>query len=50
MTPRLACQRQHRDSIGRDQQGAITISYSSWTVFGPFHLSTVSYAVLVVDD
>src|SRR5919112_6030673 len=36
--------------IGRDTQGATAISYATWTLFGVSHLSTVAYAVLVVDD
>jgi uncharacterized protein with PQ loop repeat len=36
--------------IGRDTQGAAAISYTTWTLFGASHLSTVAYAVLVVDD
>ena len=36
--------------ISRDRQGATAISYATWTLFGVSHLSTVAYAVLVVDD
>lgn len=36
--------------IGRDTQGAAAISYTTWCLFGVSNLSTVSYAVLVVDD
>src|SRR5919112_6380926 len=36
--------------IGRDTQGASAISYATWILFGVSHLSTVAYAVLVVDD
>ncbi len=36
--------------IGRDTQGATAISYTTWALFGVSHLSTVAYAVLVVDD
>jgi hypothetical protein len=36
--------------IGRDTQGAAAISYTTWALFGVSHLSTVAYAVLVVDD
>jgi uncharacterized protein with PQ loop repeat len=36
--------------IGRDAQGAAAISYTTWTLFGVSHLSTVAYAILVVDD
>jgi uncharacterized protein with PQ loop repeat len=36
--------------IGRDTQGAAAISYTTWTLFGVSHLSTVAYAILVVDD
>ncbi|MBQ0822301.1 hypothetical protein HPT29_017275 [Microvirga terrae] len=36
--------------ISRDRQGAAAISYTTWTLFGVSHLSTVAYAVLVVDD
>lgn len=36
--------------IGRDRQGAAAISYTTWMLFGASHLSTVAYAVLVVDD
>jgi uncharacterized protein with PQ loop repeat len=36
--------------IGRDTQGATAISYTTWALFGVSHLSTVVYAVLVVDD
>jgi uncharacterized protein with PQ loop repeat len=36
--------------IGRDTQGATAISYTTWALFGVSHLSTVTYAVLVVDD
>ena len=36
--------------IGRDTQGAAAISYVTWTFFGVSHLSTVAYAILVVND
>ena len=36
--------------ISRDMQGATVISYATWALFGVSHLSTVAYAVLVVDD
>jgi uncharacterized protein with PQ loop repeat len=36
--------------IGRDTQGATAISSVTWALFGVSHLSTVAYAVLVVDD
>jgi uncharacterized protein with PQ loop repeat len=36
--------------ISRDSQGATAISYMTWSLFGVSHLSTVAYAVLVVDD
>ncbi|WP_262272416.1 hypothetical protein [Microvirga yunnanensis] len=36
--------------IGRDTQGATAISYTTWILFGVSHLSTVAYAILVVDD
>ncbi|MET0529827.1 MAG: hypothetical protein ABW003_16095 [Microvirga sp.] len=36
--------------ISRDTQGATAISYATWILFGVSHLSTVAYAVLVVDD
>src|ERR687889_2092742 len=36
--------------IGRDTQGAAAISYTTWALFGVSHLSTVAYAILVVDD
>ena len=36
--------------IGRDTQGAGAISYATWILFGVSHLSTVAYAMLVVDD
>jgi uncharacterized protein with PQ loop repeat len=36
--------------ISRDTQGAWAISYATWTLFGMSHLSTVAYAILVVDD
>ena len=36
--------------ISRDTQGATAISYTTWILFGLSHLSTVAYAVLVVDD
>ncbi len=36
--------------ISRDTQGAAAISYTTWCLFGVSNLSTVSYAVLVVDD
>ena len=36
--------------ISRDTGGAAVISYTTWTLFGISHLSTVAYAVLVVDD
>jgi uncharacterized protein with PQ loop repeat len=36
--------------IGRDMQGAGAISYTTWSLFGLSHLSTVAYAILVVDD
>jgi hypothetical protein len=36
--------------ISRDTQGATVISYATWALFGVSHLSTVAYAVLVVDD
>ena len=36
--------------INQDTQGATAISYATWGLFGVSHLSTVAYAVLVVDD
>lgn len=36
--------------IGRDTQGATAISYTTWMLFGLSHLSTVAYAILVVND
>jgi uncharacterized protein with PQ loop repeat len=36
--------------ISRDTQGAMAISYTTWSLFGVSHLSTVAYAFLVVDD
>jgi uncharacterized protein with PQ loop repeat len=36
--------------ISRDTQGATAISYMTWGLFGVSHLSTVAYAVLVVND
>lgn len=36
--------------ISQDTQGATAISYMTWGLFGVSHLSTVAYAVLVVDD
>jgi uncharacterized protein with PQ loop repeat len=36
--------------IRHDTQGATAISYTTWIFFGVSHLSTVAYAVLVVDD
>ena len=36
--------------ISRDTQGATAISYVTWTLFGVSHLSTVAYAILVVND
>jgi uncharacterized protein with PQ loop repeat len=36
--------------ISQDTQGATAISYMTWGLFGISHLSTVAYAVLVVDD
>jgi uncharacterized protein with PQ loop repeat len=36
--------------IGRDRQGALAISYTTWALFGVSHLSTVAYAILVVQD
>jgi hypothetical protein len=36
--------------IGRDTQGAAVIFYTTWALFGVSHLSTVAYAILVVDD
>ncbi len=36
--------------ISRDTQGATAISYATWTLFGISHLSTVAYAILVVND
>jgi hypothetical protein len=36
--------------ISRDTQGAAAISYTTWSLFGASHLSTVAYAILVVDD
>jgi uncharacterized protein with PQ loop repeat len=36
--------------IRHDTQGATAISYATWILFGVSHLSTVAYAVLVVDD
>jgi hypothetical protein len=36
--------------ISQDTQGAAAISYMTWGLFGVSHLSTVAYAVLVVDD
>ena len=37
-------------AVARDRNGATAISYTTWTLFGVSHLSTVAYAVLVVDD
>jgi uncharacterized protein with PQ loop repeat len=36
--------------IGRDRHGAAAISYTTWALFALSHLSTVAYALLVVDD
>jgi uncharacterized protein with PQ loop repeat len=36
--------------ISHDTRGAAAISYTTWGLFGVSHLSTVAYAVLVVDD
>ena len=37
-------------AVTRDQGGASAISYTTWGLFAVSHLSTVSYALLVVDD
>jgi hypothetical protein len=37
-------------AVARDTGGASAISYSTWGLFAVSHLSTVAYAVLVVDD
>jgi hypothetical protein len=37
-------------AVARDTSGASAISYSTWGLFAVSHLSTVAYAVLVVDD
>jgi hypothetical protein len=36
--------------IGRDTEGAIAISYSTWGMFSLSHMSTVAYAIVVVQD
>jgi len=36
--------------IGRDRGGAEAVSCSSWGLFGASNLSTVAYALLVVED
>jgi hypothetical protein len=36
--------------IGQDTNGAQAISYSTWSLFGLSHLSTVGYALLTVSD
>jgi hypothetical protein len=36
--------------IARDNGGASAISYTTWGLFGASHLSTVAYAVAVVQD
>ena len=37
-------------AVARDQGGASAISYTTWGLFAVSHLSTVAYALLVVDD
>jgi hypothetical protein len=37
-------------AVARDRAGASAISYTTWGLFAVSHLSTVTYAVLVVDD
>lgn len=37
-------------AVARDVGGASAISYTTWGLFAISHLSTVAYAVLVVDD
>lgn len=36
--------------ISRDTQGATAISYTTWALFGMSHLSTVAYALAVMND
>jgi uncharacterized protein with PQ loop repeat len=36
--------------IGRDTEGAMAISYSTWGMFSLSHMSTVAYAIVVVQD
>lgn len=36
--------------ISRDTQGANAISYTTWALFGLSHLSTMAYAIWVVND
>jgi MFS family permease len=37
-------------AVARDRGGASAISYTTWGLFAVSHLSTVGYAVVVVDD
>ena len=36
--------------IGRDTEGAVAISYATWSMFALSHLSTVAYALVAVND
>lgn len=36
--------------IGRDQSGAAAISYTTWGLFAVSHLSTMAYAIVIVED
>lgn len=36
--------------IARDNSGASAISYTTWGLFGASHLSTVTYAVMTLND
>jgi len=37
-------------AVARDTSGARAIAYSTWGLFAVSHLSTVAYAVLVIND
>jgi uncharacterized protein with PQ loop repeat len=37
-------------AVARDQRGASAISYTTWGLFAVSHLSTVTYALLVIND
>lgn len=36
--------------VARDSHGASAISYTTWILFATSHLSTVAYAIFVIDD